>query len=240
MFTALESFDFQLLEDSGFKEDSVREEIVHPILKELGYSAGGLNRIVRSRSLSHPFVKTGSGEREIRIVPDYLLLAANKSAWVLDAKSPSQTITSGGHVEQTYFYAIHPDIRSHYFALCNGREFALFEKDRIGLALHFQVSEIGQYWNALYKLLAPVGFEPGAPHLALEAEHSNTEPEFYANIKPLHQITVLKKRSTKRHYGVHGYFTSQIWNVVQEYIKKLFSSGRLGVGPVRWNGCNSH
>ena len=40
MFTALESFDFQLMESSEFKEDSVREEIVQPILNELGYSAG--------------------------------------------------------------------------------------------------------------------------------------------------------------------------------------------------------
>ena len=236
MFTALKDFDFQLLENSEFKEDSVREEIIHPILKELGYSAGGLNRIVRSRSLSHPFVKTGSGEREIRIVPDYLLLAANKPAWVLDAKSPSQTITSGGHAEQTYFYAIHPDIRSRYYALCNGREFALFEKDHIGLALHFHVSEIGQYWDALYKLLAPVGFEPDAPLPPPEAESSKTEPDFYANIKPLHQITELKKRSTKRHYGVHGYFTSQIWNVVQEYIKNFSRPGDLVLDPFGGTG----
>ena len=236
MFTALEDFDFQLLEKSEFKEDAVREEIIHPILKELGYSAGGLNRIVRSRSLSHPFVKTGSGEREIRIIPDYLLLATNKPAWVLDAKSPKQSITSGSHVEQTYFYAIHPDIRSRYYALCNGREFALFEKDRVGLALHFHVSEIGQYWDALYQLLAPAGFEPGAPLPLLKAEDSCAEPDFYANIKPLHQITELKKRSTKRHYGVHGYFTSQVWNVVQEYIKNFSRPGDLVLDPFGGTG----
>ncbi|MCY3980154.1 MAG: type I restriction enzyme HsdR N-terminal domain-containing protein [Chloroflexi bacterium] len=161
MFTALEDFDFQMLESGEFKEDAVREEIISPILKELGYSVGGLNRIVRSRSLSHPFVKTGSGDREIRIVPDYLLLAANKPAWVLDAKSPKQTITSGSNVEQTYFYAIHPEIRSRYFALCNGKEFAVFEKDRLGLALHFHVSEIGRYWDAIYALLSPGSFQPG-------------------------------------------------------------------------------
>ncbi len=162
MFTALEDFDFGLLDSGEFKEDAVREEVIHPILKELGYSAGGLNRIVRSRSLSHPFVKIGSGEREIRIVPDYLLLAANKPAWVLDAKSPWQPITSGPNVEQTYSYAIHPEIRSRFFALCNGREFALFEKDRKDPSLLFHVSEIGYYWNALYGLLGPRSFQPGA------------------------------------------------------------------------------
>ena len=236
MFTALNDFDFQLLNASEFKEDSVREEIVHPILKELGYSAGGLNRIVRSRTLSHPFVKTGSGEREIRIVPDYLLLVANKPAWVLDAKAPSQMVTSGGNVEQTYFYAIHPDIRSQYFALCNGKEFALFEKDRQGLALHFEISEIGHYWNELYALLAPVGFQPSVPIPPLDAKDSNSEPGFYANIKPLPQITEFKKRSTKRHYGVHGYFTSQIWNVVQEYIKNFSRPGDLVLDPFGGTG----
>ena len=236
MFTALEDFDFQLLEKSEFKEDAVREEIIHPILKELGYSAGGLNRIVRSRSLSHPFVKTGSGDREIRIVPDYLMLAANKPAWVLDAKSPSQMITSGGHVEQTYFYAIHPEIRSHYYALCNGREFALFEKDRKALALHFHVSEIGQYWDAFYKLLSPVGFDPGAPLSSPESEYSNGRPIFYARAKPLPQIKDLKRQSAKRHYGVHPYFTRQVWNVVQEYIKNFSRPGDLVLDPFGGTG----
>ncbi len=236
MFSALEDFDFNLLHDSDFKEDSVREVIVHPILRELGYTEGGLNRIVRSRSLSHPFVKTGSGEREIRIVPDYLLLASNKPAWVLDAKRPNETITSGEHVEQTYFYAIHPDIRSHYFALCNGCEFALFEKDRHELALHFQISEINHCWDSLYQLLAPLQFDPGAydpPHESIGAEDTSG---FYASIRPLPQIKELKKRSTKRHYGVHGYFTSQIWNVVQEYIKNFSQPGDLVLDPFAGTG----
>lgn len=161
MFTALEDFDFGLLQDSEFKEDSVREVIISPILRELGYTEGGLNRIVRSRSLRHPFVKTGSGEREIRIVPDYLLLAANKPAWILDAKSPKQNITSGGNVEQTYFYAIHPEIRSRYYALCNGREFALFDREGEGMSLYFHVSEMNRNWDALYAMLGPRNFQPG-------------------------------------------------------------------------------
>lgn len=237
MFTALDNFDFQLLEGSEFKEDSVREVIVNPILRELGYTEGGLNRIVRSRSLSHPFVKTGSGEREIRIVPDYLLLAANKPAWVLDAKSPNQTITSGANVEQTYFYAIHPEIRSHYYALCNGREFALFEKDRQDLALYFHVSEIDKFWSGLYDLLAPKRFDPGATLVPDELEDVGEEgAEFYSRAKPLPQITELKKQSAKRHYGVHPYFTKQVWNVVQEYIKNFSQTGDLILDPFGGTG----
>jgi hypothetical protein len=34
-----ENFDWTLLKTSGFKEDSVREELIAPLLKMLGYSA---------------------------------------------------------------------------------------------------------------------------------------------------------------------------------------------------------
>ena len=233
MFTALQDFDFQLLNSSDFKEDSVREVIIHPILRELGYSEGGLNRIVRSRSLKHPFVKTGSGEREIRIVPDYLLLKANKPAWVLDAKSPTQTITSGGNVEQTYFYAIHPEVRSQFFALCNGREFAIFQVNRRQPELYFHVSEISKHWDELNDLLSPKSFKIGYQPISAAPI---PERDFYSRAIPLPQIADLKKQSAKRHYGVHPYFTKQVWNVVQEYIKNYTQIGDLVLDPFGGTG----
>jgi len=66
-------FDFSLLDSPDFKEDSVREELILPMLKELGYSAQGENKIHRSKSVSHPFVQTGSGKHQLTSVPDYLL-----------------------------------------------------------------------------------------------------------------------------------------------------------------------
>jgi hypothetical protein len=41
-------FDPQGLDNAGFKEDSVREEIVHPLLVRLGYASSGDSRIIRS------------------------------------------------------------------------------------------------------------------------------------------------------------------------------------------------
>ena len=58
-------FDFSLLDSPDFKEDSVREEIVMPILTALGYSRSGTNKILSSKKLTHPFVQTGSGTRKI-------------------------------------------------------------------------------------------------------------------------------------------------------------------------------
>ncbi|MBC8484495.1 MAG: hypothetical protein H8D45_00435, partial [Bacteroidetes bacterium] len=56
-------FDFNILNNSDFGEDAVREELVNPILKRLGYRASGIYKINYSKHLEHPFVKIGSGER---------------------------------------------------------------------------------------------------------------------------------------------------------------------------------
>ena len=83
-----QSFEFTLLDSPDFKEDSVREELILPMLKTLGYSATGENKIIRSKAVSHPFVQTGSGKHQLTSIPDYLLEVSAKYAWVLDAKAP--------------------------------------------------------------------------------------------------------------------------------------------------------
>ena len=123
----LSDFDFSLLDSPDFKEDSVREELILPVLKALGYTPSKKNKIHRSKAVKHPFVKVGTKKRKLTNFPDYLLEADGKFAWILDAKAPNEEIKSGDHVEQTYFYAIHPEIRVPLFALCNGREFVVFE-----------------------------------------------------------------------------------------------------------------
>ncbi|MCH7525062.1 MAG: type I restriction enzyme HsdR N-terminal domain-containing protein, partial [Bacteroidetes bacterium] len=122
MFT---EFDFNILNHPEFEESSVREEFITPILKNLNYKAFGRNRIIREKTITHPFVQIGTGKREITNYPDYLLEINNKYAWVLDAKNPNENIKTGKNKEQAYFYAIHPEIRVEYYALCNGREFIL-------------------------------------------------------------------------------------------------------------------
>jgi hypothetical protein len=65
----LENFDFHLLDSPQFKEDSVREELILPILNALGYTVQGPNRIIRSKPLEHPFLTTGSRRRPITLIP---------------------------------------------------------------------------------------------------------------------------------------------------------------------------
>ncbi|MFC2187444.1 hypothetical protein ACFCT7_09010 [Fulvivirgaceae bacterium LMO-SS25] len=154
-FNILEGFDFNLLDSSEFKEDSVREEVILPIIKGLGYSASEPNQIIRSKKLLHPFVSIGSRRKEIYIIPDYLFNVSNISAWILDAKAPSEIITKSKHVEQAYSYAIHSEVRVNFFALCNGKEFVLYDIQKINPVLHFPIKSIPIYWESLKKFLAP-------------------------------------------------------------------------------------
>jgi DNA modification methylase len=226
-----EDFDFRLLDSSDFKEDSVREVLILPILKALGYKTKGPNRIIRSRTLKHPFVKIGSQEREIKITPDYLLEAHGRSLWVLDAKGPNEVITSGGHTEQVYSYAIHPEIRANYFALCNGREFVVFPVNQATPVLHFHLQDIESYWPKLVELLGPIA----AATPKQLARPTPSSFDYLMRTLPS-EIAKVKRQDVARHYGVHGYFTKQAWNVVQEYIRNFTQPGDLVLDPFGGSG----
>ena len=151
----LEGFDYSLLEDSEFKEDSVREEVVLPIIKALGYTASKPNQIIRSRKLKHPFVSIGSKRKDIFIIPDYLFEVSNKPAWILDAKSPIEPIIKSKHVEQAYSYAIHPEVRVNFFAICNGREFVLYNIEHLEPLMHFDIRSLPVHFGELRRILCP-------------------------------------------------------------------------------------
>jgi 16S rRNA G966 N2-methylase RsmD len=223
-----------IIQNSDFKEDSVREMIILPILKELGYQG---SNIVRSKSLKHPYLKIGSKKRPITLIPDYSLLVENNFAWILDAKAPNETISTGDNVEQVYSYATHPEIRSTYFALCNGREFAIFRTQSSNTPiLFFDVIEIENYWNQLSQLLSPESFQVGK-NFTYELTTATAKPRgFDYSTRPLLEEIEVKKRSVKRHFGVHGYFTKQSWNVVSEYIKNFSQPGDLILDPFGGSG----
>jgi hypothetical protein len=159
----LSEFDPSILNDPGFKEDAVREEIVTPLLKELGYSAAGKDRIVRSKPLVHPFVHIGTIQRKINIIPDYLLEIESKFMWVLDAKAPGEEILHGPNVEQAYSYAIHKDVRVPIYALCNGNELVAFHVSQQEPILHVSIRDFERRWNEIVKVLSPIAMSK--PHL---------------------------------------------------------------------------
>src|SRR5438045_143853 len=111
-------FDFKILDDSNYKEDAVREDVVSPLLKELGYKPSGDIRMIRTPALTHPFVYIGTMQRQINIYPDYILQINGTTVFTLDAKAPNEDIIKGKNVEQAYSYAIHKDVRTFYYGLC--------------------------------------------------------------------------------------------------------------------------
>jgi len=155
IFNILEGFDFSHLDNPEFKEDSVREEIVVPIIKGLGYGVGKPYQIIRSRNLLHPFVSIGSKRQPIYIVPDYLFEVNDRAAWIMDAKAPSEVLVKSKNVEQAYSYAIHSEVRANYFALCNGHEFVLYSISQIDPILQFPLQAISLYWGDLQRILKP-------------------------------------------------------------------------------------
>lgn len=150
-----ETFDFSVLNDPSFKEDSVREEIIAPILKKLGYAPTGPNRVIRSKTLQHPFVMIGSRQHPVNIVPDYTLVVDDVPLLALDAKAPSERIVKSHHVEQAYSYAIHPDVRVRQYALCNGREFAVYTIESPEPLLLIPIDQVDTKWDAVVEALGP-------------------------------------------------------------------------------------
>jgi len=165
-----DKLNIDIIKGTSFKEDSVREEIIAPILKHLGYSAFSANKIIRSKHLEHPYVQFGTKREHISIIPDYLLQVDEKNVFVLDAKSPSENILDGKNPEQAFSYAIHREICAEKYALCNGLEFIVFDIKAIKPILHLKIEEIEEKWNELYKVLSPISFTK--PHLL------NYKPDF--------------------------------------------------------------
>jgi hypothetical protein len=156
-----ENFDFHLLDDPEFGEDSVREELINPLLKALGYSASPPYRIIRSKSLKHPYVYFGTVKKDITVIPDYLLERDGRYEWVLDAKAPDENIDTGKNVEQAYSYAMHRDVRVPLYALCNGRKLLVYHVNQEKPVIDVSLQEINENWLKILTILGCKSAWPG-------------------------------------------------------------------------------
>lgn len=163
-------FDSQLFSDPNFKEDSVREVIIAPILARLGYYPTGDQVVVRSKTLAQPFIFVGTRRHPVTIIPDYTLYFQGRPVLVLDAKSPSESVTSPANVQQAYSYAIHPEVRVHHFALCNGKMLAFYSVEKAEPLFSIPYEEFETRWNEIERHLAP--------KYLLKPELRNFKPDF--------------------------------------------------------------
>jgi hypothetical protein len=135
----------------------------------------------------------GSQKRKINIVPDYTLLYDDRAVLVLDAKRPSESLIKSEHVEQVFSYAIHPDVRTKSYALCNGRELVLYDIDRSEPVLRVQMNQLRDHWCQILKHLSPEAL--------INHHHRNFQADLGIFLKNAgcdtsHEITFINSRIT--------------------------------------------
>jgi len=126
----------QLAQDiSGWSEAAVREQIIAPVLAELGYRTGTANNIHHEETISlrYPHLSLGrkkpGKDPELRGRPDYICEARGVTRWVLEAK-PATADISADDIEQAHSYAMHKEIAAPLFVVTNGRQWKIFESFR--------------------------------------------------------------------------------------------------------------
>jgi hypothetical protein len=144
----------ELFDDPEFKEDSVRETIIAPMLTRLGYLPSGPCKVIRSKTLKHPFIRVGVRNFPVHLVPDYTLLHNDRPIFVLDAKAPNESILEEAHIQQVYSYAVHPELQCKEFGLCNGRQLAVFDTSKNRPILLVEFSDFEFRWAEIEKYLS--------------------------------------------------------------------------------------
>jgi hypothetical protein len=150
-------------------EADVREELIAPLLRVLGYQSGTSNDIVRELPLRYPRVFLGRKNMRkdpiLRGRADYMLEVDGRVRWVLEAKSPGEAI-SVDDIEQAWTYANHAEVRAVYFAICNGREFVVYKTQEAPAreaVLVVKYEQLGTQLDAVVDLLSPTAINRDFP-----------------------------------------------------------------------------
>ena len=152
MFSGIQE---DIFDDPGFKEDSVRELIIAPILSKLGYMPSGHAKVTRSKTLRHPFIRVGTKNHPVTTIPDYTIYVDERPLFVLDAKAPQESVLKPEHIQQAHSYAIHPEVGCREFGLCNGRELVIFDTGQEEPLFYFEFKQYETDWEKIEKQLLP-------------------------------------------------------------------------------------
>ncbi len=152
----------------GLNEADVREEIVAPLLRELGYRSGTRANVIREQTLLYPRAYIGrkkpGRDPLLRGRADYICDAGGVR-WTLEAKPPSAPI-SIDDIEQAYTYANHPEVRAALFAIFNGHELRIYQTNRgpdVEPVLIVPYDELSRSLDGLRNMLEPAALERDHP-----------------------------------------------------------------------------
>lgn len=124
--------DFPYFDFEKLGETDVREEILAPLVRFLGYRSGTEHDVIREQSLAYTKLQLGrqkESDPTIRGRADYVCVAGGLIRWTIEAKCPEESLDAKAEA-QAWSYANHPEIRAVYFVLCNGRRFQVFQTNR--------------------------------------------------------------------------------------------------------------
>ncbi len=249
----MNTFDFKTLENKDFKEDSVREFIIAPLLEQLGFvlkdskqsQKNSKLEMVLSLKLTSPTI-TGSNEKiTFTRFPDYVLYVDSKPHCVLDAKAPKIKITSQSKAErQAFFYAINPEIKAPFYALCNGLEFNLFETTKQELLQSFSCEELfaNNFKNetfALLKQYLTTPLESLKQSLSQDSKTPKKPDSWYLSRELPKAILNPQKQAKARYFGCTAYFTRQSWDIVTQNIKNFTDKGDVVLDPFGGSGVSA-
>lgn len=220
----LTNFDFALLDNDDFKEDSVREFIIAPILADLGFvikndKSPQKLELVLSKTLKTQ-IQIGSNKSiDTDLTPDYLLCVDSKAHCILDAKAPKIDISKGSKAQKqalSYMLAF----ECERYALCNGRKFVIFNAQ--GVVIEVDLSnELDSKFKELQQIFTKQ-----------KAQESSKIPskkpdEWYLAREIPKPILKPKKQIANRYFGCMPYFTKQSWDIVAQNIKTFTNEGDI-------------
>ena len=235
-------FDFSLLDDKDFKEDSVREDIIVPLLKELGFeSKKSKNGLTLKRSVALKSDTILGSNKSIKakdlIIPDYVLYIEGKPHCVLDAKKPKVDINSASKSErQAFYYASNPQMKAPYYALCNGRSLILYQTSTQELLLEIDLEiELDDKFKILKQYLT-TPIKSLRQDITTNNKKTKKSDEWYLSRSLPKRIDIPKKQAKARHYGCTMYFTRQSWDIVTSNIKNFTDEGDIVLDPFGGSG----
>lgn len=227
------TFDFSALENEDFKEDSVREFVIAPLLKELGFvlkdnkNPRKLEMILSKREKVN--FQIGSNKKiAVDLMPDYTLYVDSKIYCVLDAKAPSVMIDKNSEsYQQALSYAV--GFNAKCFALCNGCRLVLFRLEGQEILLDVDLEhELQEKWNLLRMYLCG--------EKITNRKREKKSEEWYLSRELPKAIVNPKKQAMARYFGCTAYFTRQSWDIVTQNIKNFTSEGDVVLDPFGGSG----
>jgi len=157
----------------AMNETDVREEVIAPLIKKLGYRTGTEHNVIRELGLAYSRVQLGrekATDPPVRGKADYVLEAGGRVRWVIEAKAPSAPLDAAVEA-QAWSYANHPQVRAVYFLVTNGRHFRLYATNRgpdAPAILEFAYEEIAQRIGAIAGILSPAAMLRDHPDVVID------------------------------------------------------------------------